>query len=109
MGDTQGVQAWHTRQREEGKTPVTVWLSREEKRRLEALAQPWHCSTSALVQHALSAFHHASPPVTAAVTDMEMHHRHRYRDGHRDAACAGARAGRRDGQRACRQACHRAG
>jgi hypothetical protein len=72
MSHTTRIKEWRTRQKEEGKAPVTVWLSRVEKRRLEALAKTWHCSTSELVQHALSAFHPASPPVTAAVTDMEQ-------------------------------------
>jgi hypothetical protein len=68
MSDTNRVQEWSKRLRDEGKAPVTVWLSREEKRRLEALAKTWHCSTSELVQQALGAFHPASPPVTVAIT-----------------------------------------
>ena len=69
MSDTNRVQEWRKRLRDEGKAPVTIWLSREEKRRLEGLAKTWHCSTSELVQHALSAFQPAHPPVTAAVTE----------------------------------------
>jgi hypothetical protein len=72
MSDTNRVQEWSKRLRDEGKAPVTVWLSREEKRRLEALAKTWHCSTSELVQQALGAFHPASPPVTVAITDTEQ-------------------------------------
>jgi hypothetical protein len=69
MSDTSRVQELRNRLRDEGKAPVTVWLSREEKRRLEALAKTWHCSTSELVGQALSAYQPASPPVTAAITD----------------------------------------
>lgn len=69
MRDANRVPEWRKRLRDEGKAPVTVWLSREEKRRLEALAKAWHCSTSELVQQALGAFHPASPPGTAAITD----------------------------------------
>ena len=72
MSDTNRVQERRKRLRDEGKAPVTVWLSREEKRRLEALAKTWHCSTSELVQQALGAFHPASPPVTVAITDTEQ-------------------------------------
>src|SRR5262245_50881627 len=72
MGDTQGVQAWRTRQREEGKTLVTVWLSREEKRRLETLAKTWHCSTSALVQHALAQFQPESPTGISSVPETSL-------------------------------------
>ena len=72
MSDTNRVQERRKRLRDEGKAPVTVWLSREEKRRLEALAKTWHCSTSELVQQTLGAFHPASPPVTAAITDTEQ-------------------------------------
>src|SRR5262245_35457485 len=70
MGDTQGVQAWRTRQREEGKTPVTVWLSREEKRRLEARATTRHCSASELVQQALTQFQPESPTGSRSATDI---------------------------------------
>jgi len=72
MSDTTRVQEWRKRQRDEGKAPVTIWLTREEKHRLEALAKTWHCSTSELVQQALSAYQPASPPVTASVTDTEQ-------------------------------------
>ena len=72
MDDTQHGQAWRQRQREEGKTPVTVWLSREEKRRLEALARTWQCSATELVQLALEAFHPTSPPDIVAVPPLEQ-------------------------------------
>jgi Recombinase len=72
MSDTNRMQERRKRLRDAGKAPVTVWLSREEKRRLEALAKTWHCSTSELVQQALGAFHPASPPGTAAITDTEQ-------------------------------------
>ena len=35
MRDANRVQEWRKRLRDEGKAPVTVWLSREEKRRLD--------------------------------------------------------------------------
>jgi hypothetical protein len=41
MSDTNRVQEWRKRQKDQGKEPVTVWLSREEKRRLEGLAKTW--------------------------------------------------------------------
>jgi hypothetical protein len=72
MSHTTRVKEWRTRQKDEGKAPVTIWLSRDEKRRLEGLAQTWHCSTSELVQQALAAFQPGSPPVTAAITDTEQ-------------------------------------
>jgi hypothetical protein len=72
MGDTQGIQAWHTRQQEEGKTPVTVWLSREEKRRLEALATTRHCSASELVQQALAQFQPESPIGISSAPDTSQ-------------------------------------
>jgi hypothetical protein len=72
MSDTNRVQEWRKRQKDQGKEPVTVWLSREEKRRLEGLAKTWHCSTSELVQQAWAAYHPENSPVTAAVTDTEQ-------------------------------------
>ena len=72
MSDTTRVQEWRKRQKDQGKELVTVWLTREEKRRLEALAKTWHCSTSELVQQALTAYHPENPPVTAAVADTEQ-------------------------------------
>ena len=38
MSDTDRVQRWRQRMREQGKEPVTLWLSREVKLRLEDLA-----------------------------------------------------------------------
>ena len=71
MSDTDRVQEWRKRLRQEGEALVTLWLSREEKRRLEALAKPWHCSTSDLVQQVLTAFPPGSPSMIAAIANTE--------------------------------------
>jgi biotin operon repressor len=69
MSDTNRVQRWRQRQREEGFEPMTVWLSHEEKRRLGDLAHTWHCSPSELVRQALAQFQPGKPPVAATVPD----------------------------------------
>ena len=69
MSASQRVQAWRQRMREEGKEPMTIWLGREDKLRLEDLARLWRCSPSALVQQALANFHPTNPYVTATKTD----------------------------------------
>src|SRR5437867_3142883 len=66
------VQAWRQRMRNEGKEPMTIWVGRDEKLRLEDLARTWRCSPSDLVQQALAHFHPTSPHVTATVTDTEQ-------------------------------------
>jgi len=58
--------------REEGKEPMTIWLGREDKLRLEDLARLWCCSPSALVQQALASFHPTNPYGTATRTDTEQ-------------------------------------
>jgi hypothetical protein len=72
LSDTDRVKAWRKRRRQEGKAPVTVWLSREEKRRLEALTKTWHCSTSELVQQALAQFQPETPTGTGAAPATEQ-------------------------------------
>ena len=69
MSDTDRVQRWRKRQREDGKEPMTIWLSHDEKLRLEDLAQTWHCSPSTLVQQALAQYHPGSPAVPGTLTD----------------------------------------
>lgn len=69
MSDTDRVQRWRQRQREEGLEPMTVWLSQDEKRRLGELAHTWHCSPSELVRQALAQFQPGKPPVTDTVAD----------------------------------------
>lgn len=69
MSDADRVQRWRQRMREEGKEPMTIWLSRDEKLRLEDLARTWRCTTSAMVEQALAQFHPGSPPVPVTVPD----------------------------------------
>ena len=69
MSASQRVQAWRQRMREEGKEPMTIWLGREDKLRLEDLARLWRCSPSALVPQALANFHPTNLYVTATKTD----------------------------------------
>ena len=69
MSETDRVQRWRQRRREEGKEPMTLWVSREDKLRLEALAQTWHCSPSELVHQALAQFHPGKPGVPGHVPD----------------------------------------
>jgi hypothetical protein len=58
--------------RDKGKEPITLWLSPEEKLRLQDLAQTWRCTTSEMLSQALAAFHPGSPNVTATITDTEQ-------------------------------------
>jgi biotin operon repressor len=69
MSDTDRVQRWRQRQREEGLEPMTVWLSHEEKLRLGDLAHAWHCSPSKLVRQALAQFPPGRSSVTETVAD----------------------------------------
>jgi biotin operon repressor len=69
VSDTDRVQRWRQRQREEGLEPMTVWLSHGEKLRLGDLAHTWHCSPSELVRQALAQFQPEKPPVTETVAD----------------------------------------
>jgi hypothetical protein len=72
MSDADRVQRWRQRMREEGKEPMTIWLSRDEKLRLEDLARTWRCTTSAMIEQALAQFHPGSPHVPVTVPDTEQ-------------------------------------
>jgi len=53
---TTRVARWRQRLREEGKAALTIWLTTDEKLRLEDLARTWHTSPSALIQQALAGY-----------------------------------------------------
>src|SRR5262249_38329521 len=72
MSDADRIQRWRQRMREEGKEPMSLWLSRDTKLRLEDLASVWHCSPSDLVEQALMQFHPGSPSVPGTVTGTEQ-------------------------------------
>ena len=72
MSDTGRVARWRQRMRDEGKEPMTIWLSRDEKLRLEDLARTWRGTPSAMVEQALAQFRPGSPSVTATVPDTEQ-------------------------------------
>jgi hypothetical protein len=58
--------------RVEGKEPITLWMSREAKRRLEDLAATARCTPAEVVEQALARFQPGSPPVTITVPDTEQ-------------------------------------
>lgn len=72
MSDTDRVQRWRQRQRQAGKEPLTIWLTTEEKLRLEDQALRMRLSPSELVQRMLAQWHGESSPVTDTVTDTEQ-------------------------------------
>jgi predicted transcriptional regulator len=72
MSEAERVQRWRQRQREEGKEPMTIWLSRTTKLRLEDLAATWRYSPSELVEQALAQFHPGSSSVPGTVADTEQ-------------------------------------
>jgi predicted transcriptional regulator len=69
MSDTDRVQRWRQRMREQGKEPVTLWLSREVKLRLDDLAATSRSTTAEIVEQALAHVQPGGPPVTATVAD----------------------------------------
>jgi hypothetical protein len=69
MSETNRVQRWREEKRQQGLKAVTIWLTAEEELRLKDLALQWHCSPSALVQHALAQFSAQTPPSSSAATD----------------------------------------
>ena len=69
MSDTDRVQRWRQRMRDEGKEPITIWLSHDEKLRLEDLARTWRSTNSEIVEQALAQFRPGNPDVTAIVPD----------------------------------------
>jgi len=69
MSESDRVQHWRQRMREQGKEPLTLWLSRGTKLRLEDLAATSRSTTAEIVEQALAHFQPGSPPVTATVAD----------------------------------------
>lgn len=63
--NTTRVQRWREAKRQEGKEALTIWLSSEEKLRLEELARTWHTSISAMISQALAGFHPDRPAASA--------------------------------------------
>jgi hypothetical protein len=72
MSDADRIQRWRQRMRDEGKEPMSLWLSRDTKLRLEDMAATWHCSPSELVEQALAQFHPGNPSVPGTVADTEL-------------------------------------
>jgi hypothetical protein len=72
MSETTRVQRWREDKRQQGLKAVTVWLTSEEELRLKDMALQWHCSPSALVQHALAQFSPQTPPGISTATDMSQ-------------------------------------
>jgi hypothetical protein len=72
MADTNRVQRWREAKRQEGLKAVTIWLTQEEELRLKDLALQYHCSPSALVQHALTQFSPQTTPGIGTATDMSQ-------------------------------------
>jgi hypothetical protein len=70
MSETTRVQRWREAKRQEGLKAVTLWLTTEEALRLKDVARQWHCSPSALVQHALAQFSPQTAPGISPATDM---------------------------------------
>jgi hypothetical protein len=72
MSESNRVQRWRDRMREEGKEPMTLWLDAPVKRRLEELARTQRCAPSDIVHEALAAYPPDPPAETAAVTDTSL-------------------------------------
>jgi predicted transcriptional regulator len=72
MSDADRIQRWRQRMRDEGKEPMSLWLSRDTKLRLEELASVWHCAPSELVEQALAHFHPGNPSVPGTIADTEQ-------------------------------------
>jgi hypothetical protein len=70
MSDTDRVKLWRQRMKDEGKVPMTIWLSHQEKQRLEDLALAWRRSPSEMIQEAFAKFHPVRPHSTDTVTDI---------------------------------------
>ena len=54
MEEQSRVKRWRDAKRQHGLKAVTIWLTSEEELRLKDLALQWHCSPSAVIQHALA-------------------------------------------------------
>jgi hypothetical protein len=72
MSEADRVQRWRQRQREAGKEPLTLWISRETKLRLEDLAATSRRTPAELVEHALAQFQPGAPSVAVTVPDAEQ-------------------------------------
>jgi hypothetical protein len=72
MTETSRVQRWREGKRQHGLKAVTIWLTAEEELRLKDLALQWHCSPSALVQHALAQFAPQTAPGISTATDLSQ-------------------------------------
>jgi hypothetical protein len=72
MTEASRVQRWREGKRQHGLKALTIWLTAEEELRLKDLALQWHCSPSALVQHALAQFSPQTAPGISTATDMSQ-------------------------------------
>ena len=76
MTEASRVQRWREGKRQHGLKALTIWLTTEEELRLKDLALQWHCSPSAVVQHALAQVspsptaQHSSPPDTTQIREL---------------------------------------
>src|ERR1051325_8343674 len=61
MSESERVQRWRAHMHDTGHEPITIWLPRDEKRRLEKLARSRRCAPSDIVQQALAMY----PPDTS--------------------------------------------
>jgi hypothetical protein len=71
MSDTERVRAWRDRLKQEGRVPMTIWVTAATQARYEDLALTYHRSPSALAQQALDAYRPDQAAVADAVTDTE--------------------------------------
>jgi hypothetical protein len=72
MTETSRVQRWREEKRQHGLKAVTIWLTTEEELRLKDLALQWHCSPSAVMQHALAQFSPQPAHGISTATDMSQ-------------------------------------
>jgi hypothetical protein len=72
MTETNRVQRWREDKRQHGLKAVTIWLTTEEELRLKDLALQWHCSPSAVMQHALAQFSPQTTPGIRSATDLSQ-------------------------------------
>jgi len=72
MSEKDRAQRWRQRQRDEGREPLTLWLPRDVKLRLEDLAATSRVSPAELVEQALAQFQPGARSVTAPVPDTEQ-------------------------------------
>ena len=72
MSDTDRVRAWRDRLRQEGRVPMTIWVTAETKARYEDLALTYHRSPSELAQQALDAYRPDQASISDTRTDTEQ-------------------------------------